>query len=187
MTLATEWGLVLDVRTYTLGPGRRDEFDRIFRAEALPLLARHDIRVVAFGPSVVDETGYTLVMLRHSRNAKRSSRLLPKRRVAAAVRRACACTDRDVSGRGAGALSGAERATSPLAVTRRIAKWEPLIPAPLVTSMRIAEPREGRRALPASGRRRPSRLCARTAPAPVRAPQRLLQSGRQARALRRDR
>jgi hypothetical protein len=52
---------VLDVRTYRIVPGRREEFDRLFREHSLPLLERHGIRVVAAGPSLVDEDGYTLV------------------------------------------------------------------------------------------------------------------------------
>jgi hypothetical protein len=52
---------ILDVRTYRLVQDGRAEFDRIFRAEALPLLRAHGIRVVAFGPSLADQNGYTLI------------------------------------------------------------------------------------------------------------------------------
>jgi hypothetical protein len=54
-------GPVLDVRTYRLVPGGRAEFDRIVREEARPLLERHGIEVVAAGPSLDDEDGYTLI------------------------------------------------------------------------------------------------------------------------------
>jgi hypothetical protein len=52
---------VLDVRTYRLVPGGRDEFDRIFREGALPMLERAGIEVVAYGPSLDDETSYSLI------------------------------------------------------------------------------------------------------------------------------
>ena len=45
---------VLDIRTYKLVPGGRDEFDRIFRENALPMLQRLDIEVVAYGASTAD-------------------------------------------------------------------------------------------------------------------------------------
>jgi hypothetical protein len=52
---------VLDVRTYQLVPGAVGEFDRILRMEAMPLLERFGISVVAFGPSLRDERGYALI------------------------------------------------------------------------------------------------------------------------------
>jgi hypothetical protein len=52
---------VLDVRTYRLVPDRREEFDRIFREGALPMLERHEIDVVAYGPSLDDENSYCLI------------------------------------------------------------------------------------------------------------------------------
>ena len=52
---------IFDIRTYQLVSGGRHKFDRIFRAEALPMLRRHGIRVVDFGPSLVDSSGYALI------------------------------------------------------------------------------------------------------------------------------
>jgi hypothetical protein len=52
---------VLDVRTYKLVPGGRDEFDRIFREDALPMLERDGIEVVAYGPSLDDDNSYCLI------------------------------------------------------------------------------------------------------------------------------
>src|SRR5262245_39764601 len=52
---------ILDVRTYRLVEDGRDEFDRIFRDEALPRLRAQGIRVFAFGPSLADQNGYTLI------------------------------------------------------------------------------------------------------------------------------
>jgi NIPSNAP len=51
---------VLDLRTYRLVPGGRDEFDRIFRDGALPMLETRAIEVVGYGPSLADERHYFL-------------------------------------------------------------------------------------------------------------------------------
>ena len=52
---------VLEIRTYRLLPGTRDEYDRLFREEALPLLREFDIDVVGAGPSIDDSNGYFLI------------------------------------------------------------------------------------------------------------------------------
>jgi hypothetical protein len=51
---------VVDLRTYRLVPGGRDEFDRIFQGAALPMLRRRGIEVTGFGPSLVDDRHYYL-------------------------------------------------------------------------------------------------------------------------------
>jgi NIPSNAP len=51
---------VLDLRTYKLVPGGRETFDRILREGALPMLGRHEIEVVGYGPSLVDDDHYYL-------------------------------------------------------------------------------------------------------------------------------
>ena len=52
---------VLDLRTYQLVPGGGAEFDRIFRERSLPMLERHGIEVVGYGPSLDDPDRYFLV------------------------------------------------------------------------------------------------------------------------------
>ena len=52
---------VLDVRTYKLIAGVREEFDRIVREGALPMLERYEIDVVAYGPSLDDDDSYCLI------------------------------------------------------------------------------------------------------------------------------
>jgi NIPSNAP protein len=52
---------VVEIRTYRLLPGTRDEYDRLFREQALPLLRRFDVDVIAAGPSLDDPNGYYLV------------------------------------------------------------------------------------------------------------------------------
>ena len=52
---------LLEIRTYRLLPGTRDEYDRLFREEASVLLAQHAIDVVGYGPSIDDPNGYFLI------------------------------------------------------------------------------------------------------------------------------
>jgi hypothetical protein len=52
---------VLDIRTYKIVPGRRDEFDRIVREGTVPMLHHFGIKVVGFGPSIVDDDHYYLM------------------------------------------------------------------------------------------------------------------------------
>lgn len=49
---------IIEIRTYRLVPGTRDDFLRVMREVALPLLGAHGISVVRFGPSLVDEEGH---------------------------------------------------------------------------------------------------------------------------------
>jgi len=50
--------MILEIRTYRLLPGTRDEFVRVMREEASPLLAKHGLTVVDSGPSLADEDGH---------------------------------------------------------------------------------------------------------------------------------
>jgi NIPSNAP len=51
----------VEIRAYNLKPGARAEFDRLAREQAVPMLRRWDVDVVAFGPSSHDETSYFLI------------------------------------------------------------------------------------------------------------------------------
>ena len=51
---------VVDLRTYRLVPGGRDEFDRIFREAALPMLRDRGVEVTGYGPSLADDRHYYL-------------------------------------------------------------------------------------------------------------------------------
>lgn len=53
--------MVLEIRTYKLVAGSRAEFDRLFREEAVPLLATFSIDVVRHGPSLLDDDHYLLL------------------------------------------------------------------------------------------------------------------------------
>jgi hypothetical protein len=50
--------MILEIRTYRLKPGTREEFVRVMREEAVPLLAKSGIDVVACGASLADEDGH---------------------------------------------------------------------------------------------------------------------------------
>ena len=52
---------VVEIRTYRLLPGTRDEYDRLFREAALPLLRQFEVDVVAAGTSIDDPNGYFLI------------------------------------------------------------------------------------------------------------------------------
>jgi len=51
----------VEIRTYTLKPGARDEFVRDFDHDSLPLLERWGVDVIAFGPSLEREDGAYLM------------------------------------------------------------------------------------------------------------------------------
>ncbi len=51
----------VEVRSYNLKHGTRAEFHRIFLKEALPMLQRWKIDVVAYGPSPHDRSSYYLI------------------------------------------------------------------------------------------------------------------------------
>ena len=51
----------IEIRSYTLKPGTRDKFHRLFLEEAFPLLKRWNVDVVSYGPSLHDENSYYLI------------------------------------------------------------------------------------------------------------------------------
>ena len=51
----------IEIRSYTLKPGTREEFHLLFIEEAFPLLQRWNVDVVAYGPSLHDENFYYLI------------------------------------------------------------------------------------------------------------------------------
>jgi ketosteroid isomerase-like protein len=52
---------VVEIRSYNLKPGTRDRFHRLFLTEALPMLRRWNVDVIAYGPSFHDEDSYFLM------------------------------------------------------------------------------------------------------------------------------
>lgn len=54
-------GRVLEIRSYNLKPGTRDRFHQLFLDEALPMLKRWKVDVVAYGPSLHDQDSYFLM------------------------------------------------------------------------------------------------------------------------------
>lgn len=51
----------VEIRSYNLKPGTREEFHRLFVEEAFPMLKRWNVDVVAYGPSLHDENSYYLM------------------------------------------------------------------------------------------------------------------------------
>jgi len=52
---------VLEIRSYALKPGTRDRFHALVERDALPMLRRWNIDVVAYGPSLHDADSYYLM------------------------------------------------------------------------------------------------------------------------------
>lgn len=51
----------VEIRSYNLKPGTREEFHRLFLEEAFPMLQRWNVDVVASGPSLHDQHSYFLM------------------------------------------------------------------------------------------------------------------------------
>ena len=51
----------VEVRSYNLKPGTREEFQSLFLEQAFPMLQRWNVDVVAYGPSLHDENSYYLM------------------------------------------------------------------------------------------------------------------------------
>ncbi|MCI0406705.1 MAG: NIPSNAP family protein [candidate division Zixibacteria bacterium] len=51
----------VEVRSYNLKPGSREEFHRLVVEKSLPMLERWKVDVVDFGPSLHDENSYYLI------------------------------------------------------------------------------------------------------------------------------
>jgi len=52
---------LVEIRSYNLKPGSRDQYHRLMLERALPLLQRWKADVVAFGPSPHDDASYYLI------------------------------------------------------------------------------------------------------------------------------
>src|SRR5437762_12838144 len=58
---ANQASRVVEIRSYNLKPGTRDRFHQVFETEALPMLHRWKVDVVAYGPSLHDADSYYLM------------------------------------------------------------------------------------------------------------------------------
>jgi len=54
-------GHFVEIRSYNLKPGTRQEFHRLFLEDAFPMLQRREVDVVAYGPSLHDTDSYFLM------------------------------------------------------------------------------------------------------------------------------
>jgi hypothetical protein len=53
--------LIVEIRTYTLKPGTRDAFHRLVVEEAVPMLRRWRVDLIAHGPSLHDNVTYFMI------------------------------------------------------------------------------------------------------------------------------
>lgn len=64
---------VIEIRSYNLKPGSRDRFEKLFSDQALPLLKRWKVEVVAYGPSLHDENSFFLARAYTNLNHRQES------------------------------------------------------------------------------------------------------------------
>ncbi|MGH9883551.1 MAG: NIPSNAP family protein [Pyrinomonadaceae bacterium] len=64
---------MVEIRSYNLKPGSRNQFHRLVLRESLPLLNRWGVDVVAFGPSLHDSNSYYLIRAYESLDDRQSS------------------------------------------------------------------------------------------------------------------
>jgi hypothetical protein len=63
----------VEIRSYTLKPGTRGDFHRLFVERSLPMLQRWQVDVVAYGPSSHDADSYYLIRAYPSLEARAQS------------------------------------------------------------------------------------------------------------------
>ena len=64
---------VVEIRSYKLKPGAREEFARLLFQRAGPMLARWGVDVIGFGPSLHDDNSYCLMRCYDSVESRRQS------------------------------------------------------------------------------------------------------------------
>jgi hypothetical protein len=52
---------VIEILTLDVKPGRREEFDKLYESQSLPLLRKWKIDVIAHGPSLHDANSYYII------------------------------------------------------------------------------------------------------------------------------
>jgi uncharacterized protein DUF4440/NIPSNAP protein len=52
---------VIEIRSYTLKPGTRDQFHKVFVEQSLPMVLRWKIDVLGYGPSLQEDSSYYLI------------------------------------------------------------------------------------------------------------------------------
>jgi hypothetical protein len=71
--IATPGQVLVEIRSYNLKTGTRDEFHELFVRVTLPMLQRRKVDVVAYGPSVHDRDSYFLMRAFSSLDARQPS------------------------------------------------------------------------------------------------------------------
>ncbi len=52
---------MIEIRSYNLIPGTKDEFHQLVITQSIPLLKKWNIDLIAYGPSLHDENSYYLI------------------------------------------------------------------------------------------------------------------------------
>ena len=65
--------ILVEIRSYNLKPGTRDEFHRLVLEKSMPMLKRWKVDVVAFGPSRHDSDSYYLIRAYDSLEQRQAS------------------------------------------------------------------------------------------------------------------
>jgi hypothetical protein len=63
----------VEIRSYNLKPGTRDEFHQLVVEKSMPMLKRWKVDVVDFGPSLHDENSYYLIRAYQSLSDRQQS------------------------------------------------------------------------------------------------------------------
>lgn len=64
---------LVEIRSYNLKPGTRDEFHRLVSQVSFPLMKQWGVDVVAFGPSAHDDVSYYLIRTYENLEHRQSS------------------------------------------------------------------------------------------------------------------
>lgn len=53
--------MITEIRVYKLKTGRGTEFLKVFTEQSLPMLKRWNVKLVAYGPSLIDKDSFHLI------------------------------------------------------------------------------------------------------------------------------
>ncbi len=65
--------MIQELRVYKLKAGRGKEFLKVFTEQSLPMLKRWNVKVVAYGLSVIDEDSFHLIRNYHTIEQRKES------------------------------------------------------------------------------------------------------------------
>ena len=65
--------MITEIRVYKLKPGRGEEFLKVFTEQSLPMLSRWNVKVVAYGLSLIDKESFHLIRKYESLEQRKKS------------------------------------------------------------------------------------------------------------------